>query len=87
MTDIPEILPIVHTCLQRNQIHDALVQPLLWGQFGSDTSIDHLIQKVVESQWHTKIDYIIGSDTFYEPARKFVKEKITLFLNIFYMYV
>ncbi|KAI9267717.1 putative methyltransferase-domain-containing protein [Helicostylum pulchrum] len=68
LTDMPQILPVIRSCLQRNNIQDAWVQSLLWGQFGSETSIDYLTDKV-ESQLQTKIDYILGSDTFYEPAQ------------------
>jgi hypothetical protein len=72
LSDIPEILPVIHGCLQLNEINtDVLVRAIEWGKFGSETSID-ILAKQVENDWHTKIDYILGSDTFYEPSRKFL---------------
>ncbi|CAO3635159.1 unnamed protein product [Mucor hiemalis] len=65
LTDIPEILPVIKSCLELNEIQsDVWVQALEWGIFGTDTSIDTLITKI-----DGKIDYIIGSDTFYEPLQ------------------
>lgn len=66
LTDIPEILPVIKSCLELNEIQSNVwVQALEWGIFGTDTSIDTLITKI-----DANIDYIIGSDTFYEPFRK-----------------
>lgn len=69
VSDIPEILPVIHACLERNHINYVWVSAIVWGQFGTETSIDYLTRKV-DADWNTKIDYIIGSDTFYEPSRK-----------------
>ncbi|KAI7897189.1 uncharacterized protein EV154DRAFT_410186, partial [Mucor mucedo] len=68
ISDIPEILPVVHACLERNKVTDVWVNAVVWDKLGTDTSIDYLTNKV-ETEWRTKIDYIIGSDTFYEPSQ------------------
>ncbi|KAI9280463.1 putative methyltransferase-domain-containing protein [Sporodiniella umbellata] len=68
ITDIESILPIVHDCLKLNNVHqEALVSALEWGSFGTPQSIDYLIKNTVKNK-NTVIDYIIGSDTFYEPS-------------------
>lgn len=73
LSDIPEILPIIHRCLQLNQVDkDTYVNAIEWGKLGNETSIDYVTAKV-ENEWSTRIDYILGSDTFYDPSRKFAK--------------
>ncbi|KAI9277158.1 hypothetical protein BDA99DRAFT_495036 [Phascolomyces articulosus] len=71
LSDIPSILPIVRGCLQLNHLQESTsslwVRELLWGQVGSNNSVDQLM-KEIERLWNTKIDYILGSDTFYDPA-------------------
>jgi hypothetical protein len=70
LSDIPEILPIIEGCLKLNRIdQDIWVKAIEWGTFGTESSIDHLT-KQVETELNASIDYIIGSDTFYEPSRK-----------------
>ncbi|KAG1503166.1 hypothetical protein G6F46_008773 [Rhizopus delemar] len=69
VTDIESILPVIHDCLRLNGIQETVwVEALEWGQFGSPKSIDYLIRHTVQAEWDTKIDYIIGSDTFYDPS-------------------
>jgi hypothetical protein len=71
LSDIPDILPVVQGCLDLNDIEsDVWVSAIEWGQFGTENSIDQLISRV-DAQWATQIDYILGSDTFYEPSRRF----------------
>lgn len=70
MSDIPEILPVVRDCIKLNNIPEAWVQAIEWGQFGTENSIDGLTDRI-EKERKTKIDYILGSDTFYEPSRMF----------------
>ncbi|KAI7906333.1 uncharacterized protein BX663DRAFT_496061 [Cokeromyces recurvatus] len=72
ISDMPNILPVIEGCLQLNCLKDDIgriwVRALEWGKFNTDTSIDRLLQ-TVESKWpKTKIDFIFGSDTFYEPS-------------------
>ncbi|GAN01933.1 ik:tdsubc_1b12 [Mucor ambiguus] len=67
LSDIPEILPVVRNCIQLNDIQGTWIQAVKWGQFGSESSIDTLLDRV-EKERKTKIDYILGSDTFYEPS-------------------
>ncbi|KAL7328458.1 hypothetical protein PS15p_206727 [Mucor circinelloides] len=68
LSDIPEILPVVRNCIMLNDIHGAWIQAIEWGQFGAENSVDTLIDRV-EKERNTKIDYILGSDTFYEPSQ------------------
>lgn len=68
LSDIPEILPVVRSCITLNDMHGAWIQAIEWGQFGAENSVDTLIDRV-EKERNTKIDYILGSDTFYEPSR------------------
>ncbi|KAL9554696.1 hypothetical protein MBANPS3_002690 [Mucor bainieri] len=68
LSDIPEILPVVRNCIQLNDIHTTWVQAITWGQFGSESSIDTLLDRVKKER-KRKIDYILGSDTFYEPSQ------------------
>jgi hypothetical protein len=71
LSDVPDILPVVQACLDLNDIEsDVWVNAIEWGQFGTENSIDRLINRV-DTEWHTQIDYILGSDTFYEPSRTF----------------
>ncbi|KAI8983007.1 putative methyltransferase-domain-containing protein [Pilobolus umbonatus] len=71
LTDIPAIIPVIHENLTLNEISvsddQVWVAPLLWGCLGDTTSIDH-VTNTVEREWKTRIDYVIGSDTFYEPS-------------------
>lgn len=77
LTDIPAILPVIKGCLDLNQIErdDVWVRALEWGTFGTSTSIDALMDELQSQQVASRIDYIIGSDTFYEPSRKKKKEQ------------
>ncbi|KAI9485090.1 putative methyltransferase-domain-containing protein [Zychaea mexicana] len=71
LSDIPSILPVVRGCLPLNGLHESAealwVRELLWGQLGCTNSVDQLV-KDIEHNWNTSIDYILGSDTFYDPA-------------------
>lgn len=67
---MPEILSVVRSCLTRNQLEEngsLWVRGLLWGELGTSEGIDQLASDV-GSHWGTRIDYILGSDTFYDPA-------------------
>lgn len=65
LTDIPAILPVIKGCLDLNQIQSDVVsvRALEWGT-GTSTSIDTWIDELP-----SQLDYIIGSDTFYEPSQ------------------
>ncbi|OAD75792.1 hypothetical protein PHYBLDRAFT_142783 [Phycomyces blakesleeanus NRRL 1555(-)] len=69
LSDLPELLPVIQDCLALNKIkpsEDQLwVRPLVWGELGLN-GIDQLTEEV-SCSWDT-IDYILGSDTFYDPA-------------------
>ncbi|KAI8374112.1 putative methyltransferase-domain-containing protein [Radiomyces spectabilis] len=70
LTDLPSALPVIRSCLSCNNIEESdklWVRPLLWGELGSEHGVDRLVEKV-KAQWHTSVDYILGSDTFYDPA-------------------
>ena len=66
LSDIPDIIPVVKDCLSLNQItnKNIWINAIEWGSFGTENSIDTLIAKLDH-----KMDYILGSDTFYEPSR------------------
>ncbi|KAI8581647.1 hypothetical protein K450DRAFT_230516 [Umbelopsis ramanniana AG] len=70
VTDIAPILPnIIANCDLNGipQLGSTLwVRELAWGTFGSH-GIDSLLNDI-DTQWHEKIDWILGSDTFYDPA-------------------
>ncbi|KAF1805881.1 putative methyltransferase-domain-containing protein [Mucor lusitanicus] len=68
LSDIPEILPVVRNCIRLNELHESWIQAIKWGQFGSESSIDTLLDRVKKER-NTTIDYILGSDTFYEPSQ------------------
>ncbi|KAI9005487.1 putative methyltransferase-domain-containing protein [Phycomyces nitens] len=69
ISDLPKLLPVIQGCLALNKIEpsdDRLwVCPLIWGEVGLN-GIDWLTEQV-NCSWDT-IDYILGSDTFYDPA-------------------
>ncbi|ORE09654.1 hypothetical protein BCV72DRAFT_55278, partial [Rhizopus microsporus var. microsporus] len=68
VTDIESIVPAMQQCLELNQVSDNVwIGALEWGQFGTPNSIDYLIQHTIQTEWDSSIDYIIGSDTFYDP--------------------
>ncbi|GAB5588102.1 hypothetical protein Unana1_03002 [Umbelopsis nana] len=64
------IIPNIQAAFKLNEMpesqHRLWIQDLLWGKFGAH-GIDELAQQV-DRQWHRKIDWILGSDTFYDPA-------------------
>ncbi|ORY91203.1 hypothetical protein BCR43DRAFT_498699 [Syncephalastrum racemosum] len=67
---MPDILSVVRSCLARNQLIENAslwVRGLRWGELGTSDGIDQLVSDV-EQRWDTRIDYILGSDTFYDPA-------------------
>ncbi|KAI8646273.1 putative methyltransferase-domain-containing protein [Parasitella parasitica] len=68
LSDIPSILPVVRSCIQLNDLKRARILAIEWGQFGTENSIDTVINRV-EREQKAKIDYILGSDTFYEPSQ------------------
>ena len=76
LSDIPDILPVVRGCLELNGLHESTesiwVRGLLWGQVGCDNNgVDQLVNDI-EDSWMTPIDYILGSDTFYDPAGMYI---------------
>ncbi|KAG2180762.1 hypothetical protein INT44_003769 [Umbelopsis vinacea] len=70
VTDIAPILPNIIANFELNGIprleSTLWVRELVWGKLGSH-GIDTLLSDI-DSQWHEKIDWILGSDTFYDPA-------------------
>ncbi|KAI8145455.1 hypothetical protein BJV82DRAFT_511658, partial [Fennellomyces sp. T-0311] len=68
LSDIPSILPVVRGCLRLNDLDESAnalwIRELVWGE---TSTVSRLISDV-EHQWTTSIDYILGSDTFYDPA-------------------
>lgn len=70
VTDIAAILPNIRSSFSLNgrpETESRLwIRELNWGKFGSQ-GIDDLVLQV-DQQWHCNIDWIIGSDTFYDPA-------------------
>ncbi|KAI7867134.1 hypothetical protein BDF14DRAFT_1805945 [Spinellus fusiger] len=70
ISDLPSILPVIHACLDQNALcpdpQKLWVCGLVWGETGSENSIDQLIAHV--SSQRGMIDYILGSDTFYDPS-------------------
>ncbi|KAI8347665.1 putative methyltransferase-domain-containing protein [Blakeslea trispora] len=70
LSDIPSILPVIQGCLEKNQLSqdNIWIQALEWDAMSTDKSIDTLVEQI-QRCWNTKVDYIIGSDTFYEPSQ------------------
>lgn len=70
VTDIAPILPNIRSSFSLNDRPETesrlWIRELNWGKFGSQ-GIDDLVFQV-DQQWHCNIDWIIGSDTFYDPA-------------------
>ncbi|KAI8340067.1 hypothetical protein BC941DRAFT_419294 [Chlamydoabsidia padenii] len=81
ITDVPSIIPVARSCLKLNGIittkkddttYLSLTLPLWvrgleWGDIGSANGIKQLLDDI-NTQWHHRnIDYIFGSDTFYDP--------------------
>jgi hypothetical protein len=52
------------------------LKPLEWSQFKTENSIEGLLAQV-RSDWKGEIDYIIGSDTFYEPSGKVILNELS----------
>ncbi|KAI8991044.1 hypothetical protein BDF20DRAFT_18563 [Mycotypha africana] len=71
LSDTQSTLPVIQGCVDLNTLEIPVhIQALNWGTFGTaEDSIDTFVQNTVEAKWNTKIDYIIGSDTFYEPSQ------------------
>ncbi|KAI9470640.1 MAG: putative methyltransferase-domain-containing protein [Benjaminiella poitrasii] len=73
ISDAPNIIPIICDCLQLNKLNGCTdkirVQALEWGKFNENTSIDRLIDDFKNDWPNTRIDFILGSDTFYEPSQ------------------
>ncbi|KAI8887175.1 hypothetical protein K501DRAFT_242897 [Backusella circina FSU 941] len=71
VSDTPSILPVSEACLALNGIKPnperVWLKPLEWSQCNTENNIDSLISEI-ESNWNGNIDYIIGSDTFYDPS-------------------
>ncbi|ORX45461.1 hypothetical protein DM01DRAFT_307571 [Hesseltinella vesiculosa] len=72
MSDLAPILPVVKGCLSLNKMdwsdHPVAtsrhwVQELPWGDLDAVSAVT----RDVEQLWQTKIDFILGSDTFYHP--------------------
>jgi hypothetical protein len=70
VTDIAPVLPNIMASCELNgtpQLESTLwVRELAWGKFGSH-GVDNLLSDI-DTLWHEKIDWILGSDTFYDPA-------------------
>ncbi|KAL1931413.1 hypothetical protein VTP01DRAFT_9555 [Rhizomucor pusillus] len=71
LTDIPGILHVIRSCLLLNGVKEesnsTWIRGLLWGELEGDTGVKSLTASV-EQEWRANIDYILGSDTFYDPA-------------------
>jgi hypothetical protein len=71
---------VSEACLSLNGIqHDTenvWLKPLEWSQFKTENSIEGLLAQV-KSDWKGEIDYIIGSDTFYEPSGKVILSELS----------
>ena len=63
LSDLPSILPLIQSCFTLNDIDPALydICELQWGDLEA-------VKQVVAMIENKKIDYILGSDTFYDPA-------------------
>ncbi|KAH8554265.1 putative methyltransferase-domain-containing protein [Umbelopsis sp. PMI_123] len=70
VTDIAPILPNIKANFELNDIPQSestlWIRELVWGKFGNH-GIDNLLVDV-DTQWHNSIDWILGSDTFYDPV-------------------
>ncbi|KAF7721182.1 Methyltransferase-like protein 23 [Apophysomyces ossiformis] len=69
LSDTDAILPVIRSELQLNDLKEGKrlqVRELLWGEMGTPPAVDRLVQDV-EAEGR-KIDYVLGSDTFYDPA-------------------
>lgn len=73
LTDIPEILPVTRSCISLNGVKEESeslwIRGLLWGELEGETGVKALTASV-KQEWNATIDYILGSDTFYDPAGK-----------------
>lgn len=86
VTDIPSIIPVARACLKLNGIDTipinnkdtfesstmppVWVRGLEWGDIESANGVKQLLEDM-DARWdHRKLDYILGSDTFYEPSGK-----------------
>lgn len=67
LSDLPSILPLIQSCFILNDIDQALydVRELQWGDL---EAAKQMIAAVEKREGNRKIDYILGSDTFYDPA-------------------
>lgn len=67
LSDLPSILPLIQSCFKLNDIDQALydICELQWGDL---EAAKRMIAMVEKQQKNRKIDYILGSDTFYDPA-------------------
>ncbi|KAI7876191.1 hypothetical protein K492DRAFT_239922, partial [Lichtheimia hyalospora FSU 10163] len=63
LSDLPSILPLIQSCFTLNDIDPALydICELQWGDLEA-------VKQAVAMIDNKKIDYILGSDTFYDPA-------------------
>jgi hypothetical protein len=86
VTDIPSIIPVARACFKLNGIDttptnakDAFlsstmppiwIRGLEWGDIVSTSGLKQLLDDI-DTRWdHRKLDYIFGSDTFYDPPGK-----------------
>lgn len=67
LSDLPSILPLIRSCFILNDIDQALydIRELQWGDL---EAAKQMIAMVEEQEGNKKIDFILGSDTFYDPA-------------------
>lgn len=84
LTDIPGILHVIRSCLLLNGVKEesnsTWIRGLLWGELEGDTGVKSLTASV-EQEWRANIDYILGSDTFYDPAG--IKQSFLVLLQIY----
>ncbi|KAI9318204.1 hypothetical protein BX666DRAFT_2026612 [Dichotomocladium elegans] len=81
LTDTSDILATIRECLELNGIHQgaaAMVCELRWGDLDS---ITHMLGKMSVTWPLARLDYILGSDTFYDP-----KDFESLFMTVAYIF-
>ncbi|KAI9304989.1 putative methyltransferase-domain-containing protein [Cunninghamella echinulata] len=71
ITDEPSVIQVARSCFTLNNISlpssSIWIRSLVWGELGTGNSIDQLLEDLTKQWKNKKIDYILGSDTFYDP--------------------
>ena len=78
ITDLAPILLNIRTSLLLNGVYDddrVWIRELLWGEFGF-AGVDAMIEEL-EGRWPgRKVDWVVGSDTFYDPKGKYGRRPV-----------